>query len=35
MSKNVELGILLKINFFTGSILSVAVRKWQLVLKIV
>ena len=35
MSKNVEAGILLKNNFFTGSVLSVGVLKWQLLLWIV
>ena len=30
MSKNLEAGILLKGNFFTDSVLSVGVLKWQL-----
>ena len=32
MSKNIEAGILLKNKFFTGSVLSVGVLKWQLLL---
>ena len=29
MSKNLEAGILLKINFFANSVLSAGVLKWQ------
>ena len=29
MSKNLEAGILLKVNFFTDSVLSVGVLKWE------
>ena len=35
MNKNVEAGILLKTNFFTGSALSIRVLKWRLLLQIV
>ena len=35
MSKDADVSVLLKINFFTDSVLSVEVQKWWLLLEIV